>query len=117
MKENEMIFVFGSNLIGVHGAGAALYAKRHYNAEQGVGIGRTGNAYAIPTKNEQMITLPLRKIKKYVNNFLEYARQHPELEFQVTRIGCGLAGCSESDIAPMFVNSPVNCRLPEGWSK
>lgn len=110
-----MIFVFGSNLSGIHGKGAALCAMRSHGAKLGVGIGRTGNSYAIPTKDERITTLPLSRIAKYVTEFLDYARAHPELEFEVTKIGCGLAGYCEHDIKPMFVGAPINCNLPDGW--
>lgn len=110
-----MIFVFGSNLAGRHGKGAARYALQHYGAEYGVGIGRTGEAYAIPTKDEKIRTLPLPRIKKYVEDFLQYARGNPQLTFLVTKVGCGLAGYTENDIAPMFSEAPDNCQLPEGW--
>lgn len=109
------VFVFGSNLAGRHGKWAALCALRTHGAEYGVGVGRTGNAYAIPTKDAQLRTLPLPEIKKHVLAFLEYANEHHELLFIVTRVGCGLAGYSQSDIAPMFHNAPSNCVLPEGW--
>lgn len=110
-----MIFVFGSNLAGRHGAGAALYAAKNHGAEYGVGVGRTGNAYGIPTKDRNILTLPLDTIRGYVTEFLEYAINHPELEFQVTKIGCGLAGYTEADISPMFIGAPSNCHLPDGW--
>jgi hypothetical protein len=89
-----MIFVFGSNLAGRHGRGAALCAKNAHGAVYGVGVGRTGNAYAIPTKDERIRTLPLERIAPYVSAFLDYARANPDLEFEVTKIGCGLAGYS-----------------------
>ena len=109
------IFVFGSNLAGIHGAGAALCAKQEHGAQYGVGEGRTGNAYAIPTKDHKIRTRPLADIQVSVNHFLDYAREHPELTFIVTRIGCGLAGYKDTDIAPMFDTAPSNCILPEGW--
>lgn len=112
-----MIFVFGSNLSGRHGKGAALYARQHHGAEYGVGIGRTGNAYAIPTKDARLATLPLEKIKLYVEQFISYARAHPELRFEVTRVGCGLAGYKDHQIAPLFESAPDNCALPDGWRK
>lgn len=115
MDESKMIFVFGSNLAGRHGKGAALYAYQHYGAKYGVGVGRTGNSYAIPTKDKQLHTLPLHSINEYVNQFLDYARTHPLLTFRVTRIGCGLAGYSDEKISPMFKNAPENCNLPDGW--
>ena len=86
------VFVFGSNLAGKHGKGAALHASREHGAVRGVGVGRTGNAYAIPTKDAGLRTLPLSEIKGYVLEFLRYAKAHPDLRFEVTRIGCGLAG-------------------------
>ena len=110
------IFVFGSNLAGRHGKGAAYYAKKNHGAEYGIGKGRTGMAYAIPTKNEKIKVLPLHEIKKYVNDFIEYAKSHPELEFFVTAIGTGLAGYDHSEIAPMFKNCPSNCELPKVWN-
>ena len=110
-----MIFVFGSNLAGRHGKGAALHARVMYAAEYGKGVGRTGHAYAIPTKDERLMTLPLTRIAGYVSEFLDYARAHPELEFEVTKIGCGLAGYSEHEIKPMFIGAPANCHLPYGW--
>jgi hypothetical protein len=110
-----MIFVFGSNLAGRHGKGAALEARMLRGAVYGVGAGRTGDCYAIPTKDKSIRTLPLSEIKPYVEDFKAYARAHPGLLFQVTRIGCGLAGYTDSDIAPMFRDAPENCHLPEGW--
>lgn len=111
-----MIFVFGANLRGAHGAGAALYARKHHGAQYGVGVGRTGNAYAIPTKDERIMPLPLDRISGYVKDFLDYTRTNPCLEFEVTRIGCGLAGFTEAQISPMFRGAPTNCYLPEGWT-
>ena len=109
------IFVFGSNLAGRHGKGAALTAYRNYGAIYGQGIGIQGNSYAIPTKDEQIQTLPLHKIKKYVEQFIKFAKLNPDMIFKVTAIGTGLAGYDEVDIAPMFNNAPDNCILPVGW--
>jgi galactokinase/mevalonate kinase-like predicted kinase len=111
------IFVFGSNLAGVHGAGAALYAKQKYGAQLRVGVGRTGYAYAIPTKDHQIKTLPLDQIKPHVDEFIRYAKANPQYVFQVTRIGCGLAGYTDEDIAPMFKDAPSNCGLDPKWVK
>ena len=108
-------FVFGSNLAGRHGKGAAYTAQRDYGAEFGVGEGPTGRAYAIPTKDENLRTLPLSDIAASIETFKAFAREHPEISFGVTRIGCGLAGYTDADIAPMFANAPENCELPEGW--
>lgn len=110
-----MIFVFGSNRAGRHGKGAALTAKIDFGAEYGVGEGRTGDAYAIPTKGYYLERLSLRDIKYHVDNFIDYAYKHPELEFYVTRIGCGLAGYTDKDISPMFEGAPKNCKLPKKW--
>lgn len=112
-----MIFVFGSNLAGRHGAGAALCALKEHGAVYGVGYGRTGNAYALPTKDWFIKTLPLTVIKDYVKEFIEYAKEHSDLQFQVTRIGCGLAGYTDAQIAPFFREAPANCVLPDGWRK
>lgn len=106
------IFVFGSNLRGIHGAGAANHAFQNEGAKWGVGVGPVGNSYAIPTKGLKIETLPLIVIKKYVGDFLIYARLQPNLEFNVTRIGCGLAGYSDSEIAPLFAGASPNCHLP-----
>lgn len=114
------IFVFGSNEAGIHGAGAAKEAKKNHGAMYGVGKGLCGRSYAIPTKDKNIQTLPLDKIKIYVDEFLNFARQclttNPEYEFFVTRIGCGLAGYRNSQIAPMFSSAPSNCKLDEQWS-
>ena len=92
-----------------------MAARRQYSAQPGVGIGRTGYAYALPTKDRQLCTLPLPAIATQVDTFLEYARQHPHLTFQVTRVGCGLAGYQDHQIAPLFAGAPANCQLPQGW--
>lgn len=109
------IFVFGSNLAGRHGKGAALAAARWHGAQYGVGSGRTGNSYAIATKDYNLKVLPLGLIASGVRIFLDYARANPDLEFLVTALGTGLAGYSHEDIAPMFIDAPDNCRLPQEW--
>jgi hypothetical protein len=110
-----MIFVFGSNLAGRHGKGAALTAKLEHGAIYGRGIGRQGESYAIPTKDGNLNVLPLSEIQKHVTMFIKYAEENRDLEFFVTKIGCGLAGYKESEISPFFMNAPGNCVLPEGW--
>ena len=112
-----MIFVFGSNLAGRHGKGAALTALKKHGAEYGNGWGRQGNSWAIPTKDQNLETLPLVRIRAFVDCFLNYALQNQNLKFEVTRIGCGLAGYKDEDIAPMFKNAPSNCYLPPGWRR
>jgi hypothetical protein len=114
-NDGKSVFVFGSNTAGRHGAGAAREAVEHWGAEYGNGYGRQGQSYAIPTKDQRISTLDLGAIEREVFIFINYAKQHPELRFLVTKIGCGLAGLAEKDIAPMFRNAPVNCVLPEGW--
>jgi hypothetical protein len=109
------VFVFGSNLAGIHGAGAARFAVINHGARYRQGKGLQGNSYAIPTKDHHINTLPLSDIQEHVDVFIIFAQEHPEMEFEVTRIGCGLAGYTDSDIAPMFKGAPVNCKLPEGW--
>jgi hypothetical protein len=109
------IFVFGSNLAGRHGAGSALEARANHGAVLGVGIGRTGNAYAIPTKDNYLRVLPLSEIKIHVENFIDYAKKMPDSTFEVVKIGCGLAGYREDQIKPFFIAAPKNCKLPAGW--
>lgn len=100
LNENE-IFVFGSNLAGRHGAGAAKIALK-WGAVYGQGVGLHGNTYAIPTKDGQIKTLPINIIKQFVDDFILFAENNTELKFLVTAIGCGLAGYKETDIAPLF---------------
>ena len=111
------IFVFGSNLAGIHGAGAALYARKHHGAIYGQGIGLQGQSYAIPTKDARIITLPIREITKYVNQFIDFAGRSPSMAFMVTRIGCGLAGYTDIQIAPLFKDATENCVLPNEWEQ
>jgi len=108
------VFVFGSNRAGIHGAGAA-HTALEYGAEYGKGEGLYGNTYAIPTKNEHLETLSLEDIQEHVDRFLDLAWERSDLLFFVTRIGCGLAGYTDNQIAPMFREAPLNCELPENW--
>jgi len=100
LKPNE-IFVFGSNTMGNHGKGAAKTAIG-WGAKFGQGEGLMGKTYGIPTKGSGMRTLPITKIKPYVDRFIEFANKNPQLKFLVTEIGCGLAGYKPKDIAPLF---------------
>lgn len=111
----SMVFTFGSNLSGIHGAGAARFAKIHHGAAWGEGIGHHGNSYAIPTKDRKIRTLSTSAIRPFIDQFIDYATAHPELMFQVTRIGCGLAGYADHQIAPMFRAAPANCYFDEAW--
>lgn len=110
------VFVFGSNLASRHGKGAALLAKQRYGARGGIGYGPSGNSYAIPTKDAALGVLTIAAIRRYVVDFLNYARLHPEQRFFVSRIGCGLAGYADADIAPLFLGAPGNCSFAEPWS-
>ena len=96
LKENE-IFVFGSNLAGSHGGGAALLAYNRFGAIWGQGVGLQGQSYGIPTMHGGVDV-----IKPYVDEFITFAKQHPELKFLVTKIGCGIAGFLVDEIAPLF---------------
>ncbi len=96
LASNE-IFVFGSNIAGIHGGGAARYAYEHFGAEWGNGIGLAGQSYAIPTMHGGV-----REIKPYVDKFIEFAEAHPQYRFLVTPIGCGIAGFTSCQIAPLF---------------
>lgn len=109
LEENE-IFVFGSNLAGMHGGGAAWVANMKFGAEWGVGVGLTGRSYAIPTMHGGVET-----IKPYVDEFIRFAQANPELKFLVTRIGCGIAGFRDEEIAPLFDKAlqVSNIYLPE----
>lgn len=114
---NGEIFVFGSNLAGRHGAGAAKKAYQNYGAKYGKGVGLCGSSYALPTKDENIITLGIDEIRFHISEFYECISQHPEVQFFITRIGCGLAGYKDSDIAPLFrdfVNFQ-NISWPEEW--
>ena len=111
------IFVFGSNLAGRHGAGSAMAAKNKHGATEGQGIGLQGEAYAIPTKDYYLKTISLESIQKYVAEFIVFAEEHPEMEFNIVAIGCGLAGYRPEQIAPMFKTSPPNCHLPHEFSR
>ena len=112
-----MIFVFGSNKAGIHGAGAAKYALKHHGAKMYIGQGLVGNSYALPTKGWHIEEIPLLEIKNSVTRFLEVAEYWSSRsgEFQVTRVGCGLGGHKDSDIAPLFRDAPDNCLFDEYW--
>lgn len=109
-QEKDEIFVFGSNLAGHHMGGAARAANMKFGAEWGVGVGLTGQTYAIPTMQGGVET-----IKPYVDEFIEFAKRHQDLKFLVTRIGCGIAGFKDEEIAPLFKEaaSVFNIYLPK----
>ena len=108
----DEVFVFGSNLAGSHGGGAAYVAWRKFGAIMGQGVGLQGQSYGIPTMQGGVET-----IRPYVDDFIAFAKAHPELFFYVTRIGCGIAGFRDEEIAPLFAdarNVPNIC-LPESF--
>ena len=108
LQPNE-IFVFGSNLGGMHGGGAAYIAYRKFGAIMGQGVGLQGQSYGIPTMQGGVET-----IRPYVDEFIEFAKEHRNLTFLVTRIGCGIAGFTPAEIAPLFAaaTSLPNIHLP-----
>lgn len=110
----DEVFVFGSNLAGMHGGGAAWVAFRKFGAVMGCGVGLRGQSYAIPTMQGGVET-----IKPYVDEFIAFAKSKPELFFYVTRIGCGIAGFRDRDIAPLFqaAKEVENICLPESFAK
>jgi hypothetical protein len=111
LKADE-IFVFGSNLAGMHGAGAAYFAFQKFGAVMGCGVGLRGQSYAIPTMQGGVET-----IKPYVDEFISFAKSRPDLFFYVTRIGCGIAGFRDKDIAPLFKDAAgvENICLPKSF--
>jgi ADP-ribosylglycohydrolase len=113
LKADE-VFVFGSNLHGHHGGGAARVARKKFGAIWGQGVGLQGQSYAIPTMQGGVET-----IKPYVDQFIKFAKEHTELFFYVTRIGCGIAGFKDSDIAPLFKDAMAveNICLPKSFVK
>lgn len=113
LKPNE-IFVFGSNLAGIHGAGAARDALR-FGAKYGVALGPMGQTYAIATKDQKLRTLPIYMIQDQVKAFLTYASAYKDQWFLVTRIGCGLAGYTAADIGPLFTSATSNVILPSDF--
>jgi hypothetical protein len=120
MPLNGEVFVFGSNLAGRHGAGAAAVAFDRFGARRGVGEGYMGepprHCYAIPTKDERLAVLPLERIAAAVGRFVAFAASRPELRFFITRVGCGLAGYRDEAIAPLFAGVPPDrCSLPRPW--
>lgn len=111
LSEGE-VFVFGSNLQGYHAGGAAHIAEARFGAVWGQGVGMQGQSYAIPTMQG-----PVETIRPYVDEFTAYAKAHPELRFLVTRIGCGIAGFTPDEIAPLFREASrlPNVALPEDF--
>lgn len=114
---SDMIFVFGSNRSGFHGAGAARYAHQHLGAGWGCGEGRTGNCYALPTKGKKIEFLKLEAVDVHVKRFLHHARLNKHVQFKVSRVGCGLGGFTDDQIAPLFKSASNNCWFDEEWKQ
>lgn len=118
LPKGQEIFVFGSNLSGIHGAGAARVAREQFGAEPGIGSGFTGTSYAIPTKSKGIQrTLTLEEIRPYIEFFVKttISEDGCMLDFFVTRVGCGLAGYEDHEIAPLFRGAGPNCNFPDQW--
>ncbi|MDE6812178.1 MAG: hypothetical protein K2J15_07510 [Muribaculaceae bacterium] len=113
LGEDE-IFVFGSNLEGNHAGGAARVARERFGAIMGQGVGLQGQSYAIPTMQGGLET-----IKPYVDEFIDLAREWDQTTFYVTRVGCGIAGFTDEEVAPLFADALelYNVRLPESFVK
>lgn len=118
------IFVFGSNTLGRHGKGAALDAVKCHGAKEGVAEGLVGYSYALPTVKGEMINnrtklsmLSLEEIKPYILTFITFAKSNPLLSFQLTEVGCGLAGHKKEDMIALFPEFPQNVFLPYTWQK
>jgi len=128
--KKNVLFVFGSNKKGKHGGGAAKAALDHFGAVWGNGFGYQGSSYAIPTKEDYSTTMPIWEIQEYITEFVEYTNKYAEYaagimaidpmeepdQLFVTRIGCGLAGLKDEDIAPMFKGAKL-CSFPEEWKE
>lgn len=108
----NQVFVFGSNLAGLHRGGAARTAKEYFGALQGVGRGWSGQSFAIPTLNEHFQPMPLSQIAHYIEDFKIYTKNHPSITYFVTSVGCGGAGYQPKDIAPLFKGISNNVILP-----
>ena len=111
---DDEVFVFGSNLEGLHGGGAALLAYERFGAIWGQGTGLQGKSYGIPTTHGG-----IDAIAPYVDEFIAFAREHRELKFLVTEIGCGIAGFTVEEMAPLFKDAidEENIYLPQRFIK
>lgn len=112
---SEFIFVFGSNLAGLHSVDIPLFAKQFFGAEFGIGWGLTGRTFAIPVKDRFIRFLPLNQIKLYVDMFKTLTHSQPNMKFWVSHLGIERRGYRHSQIAPLFKNCNTNCVFPEHW--
>ena len=117
LPQNGEVFVFGSNLAGRHGAGAARVAYEKFGAIMGKGCGMQGQSYAIPTKNENIISMDMFSIKAHVDQFCKFVLDHQELNFFLTAVGCGLAHKSHKEMASLFTSLTKcdNISIPHDW--
>lgn len=117
LRGKEAVFVFGSNLSGVHGAGAAKFALQKRGAVLGVGVGLQGCSYALPTKGlaPALPVLPLGQVIQHASDFKKFASENPSYVFQLTAVGCGLAGYKNEEIAPLFMGCSQNVLMPPEW--
>lgn len=121
IPQHGEVFVFGANLAGRHGGGAAAEAERRFGAQMGVGWGYMGtpprHSFAIPTLDEHFEVLPLEEIARYVERFIQFVAEHPQLRFFITRVGCGIAGYRDEQIAPLFrpLVAIGRCSFAEKW--
>lgn len=109
------VFVFGSNLAGIHGAGAALQAVKCFGAKYGVGEGLAGKSYAFPTLDKRLKKLPFERMEAARDTLYAACRENPDMRFLLTKVGCGLAGYPESEMSSLFTAAPANLILPDGW--
>ncbi len=107
----DEVFVFGSNASGAHGGGAARFAYERFGAVWGQAEGLQGRSYGIDTMSG------LRVFEQQAGRFLEFAREHPELRFLVTEVGCGIAGYTPEQVAAFFAGAPANVVLPESFRR
>ena len=114
LKDKE-IFVFGSNMYGHHGGGAAKQAMDDFGAEWGINEGLTGQCYAFPTLEREMTKRGIRALENSRDRLFATARALPEYTFLLTKVGTGIAGYSEEEMIPLFQNAPANIVKPEGW--
>jgi hypothetical protein len=113
---DNQIFVFGSNLAGKHNGGGARMALEKFGAIYGEGVGIQGKSYAIPTLDKDFNKIPIDEIRFYIDMFFQFACNRPQYEFLVTKIGCGIAGYTISQIAPLFLNPFKNIILTKEFT-
>ena len=110
LDERE-VFVFGSNGFGAHNGGAAATAVAKFGAVMGQAEGLQGQSYAINTMDGMDV------MAEQIARFIEFAKEHPDLKFLVTEIGCGIAGYTPEEVVPLFKEVPDNVVLPESFLK